>query len=136
MPYDIWESVRCHFWCNYLDNFLFNFERILVLHFYSQFYDLGYKKFLICSEKSNILYRQTDFPFNFADFDLKNCTFLWNLNCINLYKQMSCVTIWESMFIVVIFTFFFVFGLNSKYLITITTLGIKILNLNLKQPLK
>ena len=49
---------------------------------------------------------------------------------------MSCVTIWESMFTVMILTFFFVFSLNSRYLVTITTLGITILNLNLKQTKK
>ena len=56
---------------------------------------LGIKSFLFIPRQiSNILYRQSRFPFLFADFNK---------------------FIWEILFFVVIFTFLFVFGFNSRF---------------------
>ena len=44
--------------------FILNFENIFILHFYSEFHDLGYKKF-VPRQISKILYRQNRFPFLF-----------------------------------------------------------------------
>ena len=87
---------------------LFNFERIFSRIFIQNFMILALNSFLFVTRQlSNILYRQNRFLFYFAYFNKKYRTFLWNLNWINLYIQLSFVIIWTNYVFCCDFYFFF-----------------------------
>ena len=70
----------------YFQWLLFNFERIFIPYFYSQFHDFGFKMFLIGSEAGFLLYSAHLYE-------------TW----IKLFIQPSWNIIWEKMFFVLIF---------------------------------
>ena len=102
---------------HYYKSILFNFGTIFISHFFSQFHNLGYKKFLIFSEANkNMLYFHKK---KFAHFSVR-------LHWIYLYIQPPCLIIWDNMFFVVIFSFLVCFLFKFKFFF----------NLNLKHTKK
>ena len=97
---------------------LFNFGRIFIPHFYSQFHNFGYKKFLSCSKGNKEHFIPAKQVSHFISWILitKNRTILWYLNWINLFKFL--VLSFGKLCFCCDFTFLFAFGLNSKSKLT------------------
>ena len=117
---------------------IFDFKKLFIRHFYSQFHDLGYKRFLFIPRQiSNILYRQSRFPFLFRGFEQKIAHFYKNFNWINFKSNcLVLVIIWEIMFFCCDFYFFVCFRFKFKIFDHWVRLWLKILNLNLKETKK